>query len=141
MNKLVRRVLPVAAVAAAATAVMVPAQANGIKWSVLYGAQLCGSGYQVIDAVGHGSEATTVLAYNSDNGHNCVVTVREAPVFGSGPVNLSATLQVSGQSAVTDRGYYSKYAGPIWADGDARCVIWGGSAPGSSWLSGWSHCS
>jgi hypothetical protein len=98
---------------------------------------VCGSGYSVIDTHDLGG-AVVYLLYNGSTGYNCVTTMARTP---SSPVATSATLAVQGGSSGHDSGIYTYYAGPVGEYAPAACVQWGGSYGGSSWTSGWSHCS
>jgi murein DD-endopeptidase MepM/ murein hydrolase activator NlpD len=100
--------------------------------------EVCGSGYTPINSRALGTAATIYLMYNSSNGHNCVVTIKHTNV--GTPTAVSATLQVQGQTAVTDSGSFSYYAGPIRRAAPGTCVKWGGSVGSTSWVSDWSHC-
>jgi predicted Ser/Thr protein kinase len=99
-------------------------------------AQVCGSGYSVIDS--HALAGGTIyLLYNSSTGKNCVATLRTRV---SSKISMSATLHVQGGSSSGDSGSYTYYAGPVALTAKSTCVEWGGSIASSSWISGWSHC-
>ncbi|GAA1950002.1 hypothetical protein GCM10009738_24330 [Kitasatospora viridis] len=110
-----------------------PGPGSGNKYTA---AQVCGSGYAVIDSHGLGN-ATVDLLYNASTGDNCVVTLAAEP---SGPVAMNATLAVQGGSSASNPGNFTYYAGPVIEHAAATCVQWGGSYAGTSWTSGWSHC-
>lgn len=105
--------------------------------------QVCGSGYQVIDsasltATDGTRKGTVYLLYNSSNGYNCAVTLKESSV--GTPTTVTAYLEVEGSSRVRDNGVYSYYAGPVRASANRLCVKWGGSAGGASYGSNFEHC-
>jgi serine/threonine protein kinase len=100
-------------------------------------AQVCGSGYEVIDS--HAlSGATIYLLYSSGSGKNCVVMMSKYVITQK--IKMSAVLQVQGGSTSSDSGNYTTYAGPLRLSAAGTCVIWGGGFGTSSWKSGWSHC-
>jgi len=99
--------------------------------------KICGSGFKQIDKHALGKSATIYLGYNKSNKQNCVITVK--PKKGS-KTSMSATLQVKGAKAKTDKGSFTWYAGPVKAAAGSKCVIWGGSIGTSSWKSKYSHC-
>jgi len=95
----------------------------------------CGSGYGVIDSmrVGNGGDGygTIYLTYNSSNGYNCLVTVRDS---GSSASFTAAWLRVSGGSWHKDEGIYSSYAGPLYVHAANSCVDWGGWVGADSYI-------
>jgi serine/threonine protein kinase len=100
-------------------------------------AEVCGSGYSVLDS--HAlSGGTVYLLWSNSTGKNCVATMRSQ---ASGKIAIKATLKVEGGSTGSDSGSYTYYAGPVALKATATCVEWGGSIASSSWTSGWSHCS
>lgn len=100
-------------------------------------AEVCGSGYSVIDS--HSlSGGTVYLLWSNSAGKNCVTTMR---AYASGTIQMRATLQVEGGPFASDSGSYTYYAGPVALSAVATCVEWGGTIGSSSWTSGWSHCS
>ncbi|WP_199561924.1 spore-associated protein [Micromonospora deserti] len=108
---------------------------------------VCGSGYSVIDSAPISTSklwATVYLLYNSGNGNNCVVTIKQADIGTA--TYTEAKLQIEGSSTVyRDGGSYSYYAGPVRRYAAGKCVRWGGVASDragqsfSIW-SGWEHC-
>jgi hypothetical protein len=86
--------------------------------------KVCGSSYKTVNSVPVGSLGTTYLTYDSSNGENCVVTIRNNPGIA---VNMSAWLYVpdTGEAA-EDHGRYTSYAGPAHVYGRGHCVDWGG---------------
>jgi murein DD-endopeptidase MepM/ murein hydrolase activator NlpD len=99
--------------------------------------KICGSGFKQIDKHALGKAATIYLGYNKGNKQNCVITVK--PKKGAKSA-MSATLQVAGGKAKTDKGSFTWYAGPVKAAAGKKCVIWGGSIGKTSWKSKASHC-
>ncbi|MFD8275709.1 spore-associated protein [Streptomyces flaveolus] len=103
------------------TALAAPASAAA---SVTPGA-VCGSGYKTVNSAPIGSRGTVYLTYNSANGKNCVVTIRNT--VGTA-VDMSAYLYVPDtDQGDGDYGTYTSYAGPVYAYGKGHCVDWGGS--------------
>jgi hypothetical protein len=99
-------------------------------------AQVCGSGFAVVDQ--HAlSGATVYLLYNSSTGYNCVTTMATS-VAGTVPMNATLTVQNGGSAS--DPGNWTYYAGPVTEHAPSSCVEWGGTYQDSSWTSGWSHC-
>jgi len=106
-------------------------------------AQVCGSGYAVIDSSTlKKSDGTVVgkvyLLYNSGNGYNCT-TILKSTSIGS-KTTTSAYLEKQGGSRTTDSGSYSYYAGPVRVKAAGVCVKWGGTAAGVSYNSPFEHC-
>ncbi|GGQ91369.1 MULTISPECIES: spore-associated protein [Streptomyces] len=86
---------------------------------------VCGSGYKTVNSAPIGSRGTVYLTYNSSNGKNCVVTIRNT--VGTA-VDMSAYLYVPDtDQGDGDYGTYTSYAGPVYAYGKGHCVDWGGS--------------
>ncbi|MFC0106674.1 M23 family metallopeptidase [Kibdelosporangium aridum] len=102
-------------------------------------AEVCGSGFGVIDSAAIGSAATVYLLWNNSTTQNCVVTIKNASIGSATAV--SAYLEVQGASRVTDSGNFEYYAGPVRAAAPDKCVRWGGSAGSSRYDSPFEHCS
>jgi hypothetical protein len=86
---------------------------------------VCGSGYKTVNSAPIGSRGTVYLTYNSSNGNNCVVTIRNT--VGTA-VDMSAYVYVPDtDQGDGDYGTYTSYAGPVYAYGKGHCVDWGGS--------------
>lgn len=100
--------------------------------------EVCGSAYSVINSRALGTAGRVYLLYNSNNGYNCVVTLKSRNV-GS-PTWTTAFLQPQGGSRSTDSGNFSYYAGPVKRYARATCVKWGGSTGGNSYESPYQHC-
>ncbi|MEV8100442.1 spore-associated protein A, partial [Kitasatospora sp. NPDC085879] len=68
---------------------------------------------------------TVYLTYNSSNGNNCVVTVRNSP---GQPILMLAGLSLAGASTWTklDENYYRSYAGPVYLHAEHSCINWEG---------------
>ncbi|WP_030271498.1 hypothetical protein [Streptomyces sp. NRRL B-24484] len=103
---------------AAATTVPTAAQAAGYNG-------VCGSGYTVVDHRDLNLGGTVYLTYNSSNGNNCVVTVRNSP---GQPILMLAGLSLAGASTWTklDEDYYRSYAGPVYLHAEHSCIDWEG---------------
>ncbi|MFE7333547.1 spore-associated protein A [Streptomyces griseus] len=88
----------------------------------------CGGGYSVVNSAPIGAQGTVFLTYNSATGKNCVVTVRTKP---GKAVHMTASLGfASPTTTVTDTGYYTTYAGPVYLDARGLCVTWRGEIAG-----------
>ena len=106
-------------------------------------AQVCGSGYEVIDSAvlktGTGVvKGRVYLLYQSNGGRNCVVTLKTTQVGTD--TAMSAHLQVKGKSKAADSGSFGYYAGPIRAAAAGTCVKWGGSVGAVAYDSPFEHC-
>ncbi|MFJ9624921.1 spore-associated protein A [Streptomyces sp. NPDC101181] len=88
----------------------------------------CGSGYAVVNSAQIGTQGTVFLTYSSATGKNCVVTVRTKP---GKAVHMTASLGfASPTTTVTDTGYFTTYAGPVYLDARGLCVTWRGEISG-----------
>ncbi|MFC4021200.1 protein kinase [Micromonospora sp. GCM10011542] len=105
-------------------------------------AQVCGSGYQVIDSATLTDDGRrrgrVYLLYHSGNGNNCVVTLKDTAVGTRSAA--AAYLEVQGRARSTDSGSFEYYAGPVRASAAGACVKWGGSTGGASYASAFEHC-
>ncbi|MEV1333058.1 protein kinase [Micromonospora costi] len=104
--------------------------------------EACGAGYQVIDSAtltsGGQRKGRVYLLYNTGNGYNCVVTLKDTAVGTK--TAASAYLEVQGRARSTDSGSFEYYAGPVRASAAGKCVKWGGSTGGASYGSSFEHC-
>lgn len=97
---------------------------------------VCGSGYSVIDRANI-SGGTVFLTYNSSNGRNCVVTVRNSP---GARMSMGALVSLAGDPWNADQGDYTTYAGPVRVSARNACIDWGGYI-GDAGFSGYgTHC-
>ncbi|TDQ55035.1 spore-associated protein A [Actinorugispora endophytica] len=123
MQKTLKKFAATAMVAGAAlagtTALAAPASAATYNGA-------CGSGYTVVNSAAVGSQGTVFLTYNSSNGYNCAVTVRNSP--GSAVLMAVALKRSSDipENAKQDTGYYTTYAGPVYVHGEDACMDWQG---------------
>lgn len=101
-------------------------------------AEVCGSGFTVVDQAALGTVGRTYLLYNSGTGNNCVVTLKSTNL--GTPTAVSAFLEPQGASRTTDSGSYSYYAGPVKRSAPGTCVKWGGSVGSTSYTSPFEHC-
>ena len=101
-------------------------------------AEVCGSGFSVIDSAALGSVGRTYLLYNAGNGNNCVVTLKLTNL--GTPSAVSAFLEPQGASRTTDSGNFSYYAGPVKRSAPGTCVKWGGSVGSTSYTSPFERC-
>ncbi|MEU4423179.1 protein kinase [Actinoplanes sp. NPDC024001] len=105
-------------------------------------AQVCGSGYQVIDSAALKASGAVkgrvYLLYQASSGKNCVVTLKTTSVGEK--TATTAYLEVKGKSRVTDSGSFAYYAGPVRAAAAATCVKWGGSVGTATYASPFEHC-
>jgi len=112
------------------------AVSQGLSPAAVYNG-VCGSGYAVIDSLGV-IGGTVYLTYNSGNGNNCVVTVRNTPGTA---VPMCAWIETSsGGGFSEDCGNYTTYAGPVYLHAPHVCIDWGGSIGNSSSAQFDSHC-
>ncbi|MCY9786239.1 spore-associated protein A [Nocardiopsis sp. EMB25] len=119
MHRTLVRGAAVALALAATVALAAPAPATAAS----YGGQ-CGDGYGVLGSADV-SGGTVFVTYNSSEGKNCVVTVRNST--GSA-ISMDAALKLSsGTSWQTDPGQWQTYAGPVYLSAAGQCVDWGGS--------------
>lgn len=100
-------------------------------------ADVCGSGFQVIDTARLGAAGSVDLLWNGGAANNCVVTLKFSSV--GTPTAVSAYLEPAGATRQTDSGSYGYYAGPVRAHAP-NCIRWGGSAGGVSYNSPSEHC-
>jgi hypothetical protein len=100
-------------------------------------AEVCGTGFQVVDTARLGTAGTVDLLWKSSTSSNCVVTLKFSSV--GTPTATSAYLEPQGAARRTDSGSYSYYAGPVTAVAPT-CVRWGGSAGGVAYNSPSEHC-
>lgn len=100
-------------------------------------AEVCGSGYEVIDSSGL-TGGTVYLLYNSSNGYNCVTTLKSTSLGTASA--MSAFLEPEGGSRTTDQGSFGYYAGPVKVSAPNTCVRWGGSVGSSTYTSPFEHC-
>ncbi|WP_442933967.1 protein kinase domain-containing protein [Micromonospora sp. CPCC 206171] len=105
-------------------------------------AQVCGSGYQVIDSASLTANGVrrgrVYLLWNEAAKANCVVTMKVTAVGER--TTASAFLEVQGKTRATDSGAFEYYAGPVRAGAGGACVKWGGATGGASYTSGFEHC-
>ena len=106
-------------------------------------AQVCGSGYTVIDSSTlKKSDGTVVgkvyLLYNSGNGYNCTTLLKSTSIGTK--TTTSAYLEKQGGSRTTASGSYAYYAGPVRVKAPGVCVKWGGTTAGVSYNSPFEHC-
>jgi hypothetical protein len=110
------------AMAGGALATAAPASAS------TYGGQ-CGSGYSVVNQRTISGKGTVFLTYNSSNGYNCVVTIRDTP--GTAVPMMAAIARQSDPAWYDiDEGSYTTYAGPVYRYAKGYCVTWGGAISG-----------
>ncbi|RKE16920.1 hypothetical protein [Streptomyces sp. TLI_171] len=98
----------------------------------------CGSSLHQIDHHALGTLADVYLFYNGSS--NCAVTWMRSP---NGTRTYDLRVQIVRRSDLgeaPDRGYHKYYAGPVKIGAAGTCISWGGSAEGTSWMSGWTHC-
>lgn len=100
-------------------------------------ADLCGSGYQMIDTARLGTAGAVDLLWNASLQNNCVVTLKFASVGTATPT--SAYLEPAGATRQTDSGNFTHYAGPVRAHAPS-CIKWGGSTGGVAFNSPSEHC-
>jgi serine/threonine protein kinase len=115
-----------------------PSSSGGSTPNPYTPAQVCGSGYKVIDSAALGRFGKVYLLYNAGNGNNCSVTLKTTSVGTK--TTVSAYLQAQDQSRTTDKGSFDYYAGPVRVKAAGVCIAWGGSAGGVTYNSPFEHC-
>lgn len=105
-------------------------------------ADICGSGYSVIDkqplTTAAGVKRGVVYLLYAAGGSNCVVTVKSNTLDQK--TAMSASLEVKGGAQQADKGSFQYYAGPVRAAADGICVKWGGTIGGLTYQSPFEHC-
>jgi len=100
----------------------------------------CGTGYVVVNSAQvPASLGTVFLTYNSSNGYNCAVTIRNNPGTAL-PMNVGLRRAGNESSAQYDPGSYTTYAGPVYVYGSGSCMDWGGIINGRQVLRGPTNC-
>jgi hypothetical protein len=132
-----------AALAAGVTAVVAgPSAAFASDVNPYSASAICGSGYSVIDKAVTEGKYYMYLLYNSSNGKNCAVTLKQANL-GTKTLTDVYLLAENGTSD-EDYGSYTYYAGPVYVSAASQCIEWGGfttvSGSSYSYNSGWEHC-
>jgi hypothetical protein len=114
-----------AALAGASALAIVPGVANASDVNPNSASALCGSGYKVVDH--HATEGAfyTYLLYNSSNGKNCAVTLKQKSLTTKNTTDVYL-ISANGKTA-EDFGSYTSYAGPIYLSAPGECVKYGGS--------------
>lgn len=127
MMRVSKKVVATGLVAAAMTAGTLVTAAPAS--AATYGGQ-CGSGYSVVNQRTITGKGTVYLTYNSSNGNNCVVTIRNNP---GAAVQMFAGIARQSDPAwgAVDEGNYTTYAGPVYRYAKGSCVTWGGAITGS----------
>jgi hypothetical protein len=92
----------------------------------------------VIDSAATGTAGTVYLLYNTANGQNCVVTLKQTSLGQA--TATAAYLEVQGSARKTDSGNFSYYAGPVKATAPGKCVKWGGKVGTAAYDSPFEHC-
>ncbi|GAB2834516.1 hypothetical protein GCM10022221_36720 [Actinocorallia aurea] len=101
-------------------------------------AQVCGSGYAVQRSASF-SGGTVYQLYSNSTKKNCAVALKNTSVGAKTTVWVTLSRQSDG-TAVTDRGSYGYYAGPVYLSAPGVCVkIAGGGAAGQI-ATGWANC-
>ena len=131
------------ALAAGVTAVvMAPGAAFASDVNPYSASAICGSGYSVIDKAVSEGKYYMYLLYNSGNGKNCAVTLKQTNL-GTKTLTDVYLLGKNG-TADEDYGSYTYYAGPVYVSAASQCIEWGGfttvSGSSYSYNSGWEHC-
>ena len=131
------------ALAAGVTAVVMgPSAAFASDVNPNSASAICGSGYSVIDKAVSEGKYYMYLLYNSSNGKNCAVTLKQSSL-GTKTLTDVYLLAENGTSD-EDYGSYTSYAGPVYVSAANQCIEWGGfvtvSGGTASYNSGWEHC-
>ncbi|MEU4351788.1 spore-associated protein A [Streptomyces sp. NPDC023838] len=87
----------------------------------------CGSGYRVVDSLDISGYGRTFLTWNGSTGYNCVVTQKYGENEGGYLYTMTAWIQRTADGyEEKDKDLYHHYAGPVYANGRATCLNWGG---------------
>lgn len=121
MNRLIARTLATLGATGAAVAMTV-ATAPTASAATYNGG--CGSGYGVVNSAPVGTVGTVFLTYNSSNGNNCVVTVRNSS--GSG-ITICERLWSSRDSTGLCEPGMTTWGGPVSLHAAGLCVSWRGT--------------
>jgi len=132
------------AIAAGVTAIVTgPSAAYASDVNPYSASAICGSGYSVIDSAVSEGHYYMYLLYNSSNGKNCAVTLKQANL-GTKTLTDVYIIPESG-TPDEDYGSFTSYAGPVYVYAPGECITWGGFATVSgttySYNSPWEHCS
>ncbi|MGW3511275.1 serine/threonine protein kinase [Streptomyces sp. NPDC000994] len=100
----------------------------------------CGSGYTVtVHTFKMGvlkQYYWDVLLYNSSNGYNCAMTVKDSGNTDYGTSSyIGMGIRVAGGSWHEDKGNYTKYAGPVYVHAPNTCVYLRLTSPELVWNS------
>lgn len=69
----------------------------------------------------------TFLTWNDSSGHNCVVTQKYGANEGNDLYFMTAWIQRTADGdEEEDKDLYRHYAGPVYVNGQATCLNWGG---------------
>jgi lysozyme len=101
-------------------------------------AEICGTGFEVIDEAALGTAGTVYLLYHSGDSRNCVATIKSTSIGTASAA--SAFLEVEGGTRTADTGSFAYYAGPVSAAAGNTCVKWGGSVGSDTYTSPFEHC-
>lgn len=85
---------------------------------------VCGSGYSVVNSASIGNLGTMFLTYNSSNGYNCAVAIRNVRATRAWWMEITLNTRSDGTGEVSDLGVYSTYAGPVYKYGKGECMWW-----------------
>ncbi|GAA4604638.1 hypothetical protein GCM10023195_15770 [Actinoallomurus liliacearum] len=97
--------------------------------------QICGSGFQVIESQPLGKAGEARVYFLNNGPTNCVVTLKQGAYVGNS-VKISARLQIVGGSTQTDGpAAFKYYAGPLKADPQGGCMVYGGTYGSYSYTS------
>ncbi len=99
----------------------------------------CGAGYSVIDQKAIASKGTVYLTYNSSNGYNCVVTIRNTPGAAT-YMYAYVAITADPTKEAHQGGEFTTYAGPVYLYARGQCIDWEGQIYGSAAGTTMSHC-
>jgi hypothetical protein len=133
-----------AAVVAGTTALAVgPGAAYASDVNPVSASALCGSGYKQVASHGIEGQVYFYLEYNSSNGKNCAVALKQRDIGGKDQTDIYMLTQKTLQQAEDDKPYTS-YAGPIYLTAPGECVEYGGfvvyGSKSYTWNSTWVAC-
>jgi hypothetical protein len=97
--------------------------------------QICGSGFQVVESQPLGNAGEARVYFLNNGSTNCIATLKQGAYVGNS-VKISARLEVTGVSTQVDGpAAFKYYAGPLKADPQGACMVYGGTYGSFSYTS------
>ncbi|GAA5766422.1 hypothetical protein Aros01_02921 [Streptosporangium roseum] len=70
------------------------------------------------------SSPASAASYNSSNGYNCAVAIRNVKATDPWWMGIRLNTQSGAAGEAIDQGVYSTYAGPVYKYGKGKCMWW-----------------